>query len=239
MTNFKSFIFTLRFNKQAITSLPLEKQIEKAAEFLRQAGSISPLLANWHLQGKSLKDSLSTDISTNTQALIDNVKHAHDPELPDLIEFSVWNAIQDPLEGGVAFHYSAHNFDSVSAMSFEDAGALLMKCDAPQEMFTRIIGMAVNIWPEIDWVTVVPANYFRKGRAFKDRQTIGWIGFCPESLKKEDFPLAQKLVPVPDRGTIIVSCPEVMSDQSLDHFERVGNIDTKLVALGYLPLFLN
>ena len=126
MTHFKSFIFTFRFNKQAITSLPLETQVEKAAEFLRQAGAINPLLAHWYVQGKSLKDSLSINISTGTQALIEKVKRAHDPELPDLIEFSLWNAIQNPLEGGVAFHYSAHNLDSVSAMSFEDAGALLM-----------------------------------------------------------------------------------------------------------------
>jgi hypothetical protein len=239
MTNFKSFIFTFRFNKQAITSLALETQVEKAADFLRQAGAISPLLANWYLQGKSLKDSLSTNVSNNTQALIDKVKRAHDPDLPDLTEFSVWNAIQDPLEGGVAFHYSAHNLDSVSAMSFEDAGALLMKLAHPEETFTKIINLAVNIWPEIDWVTVVPANYFRKGRVFKDRQTIGWIGFCPQPLKQEDFPQAHKLVPVPDRGTIIVSCPEVMNEQNLDHFGQVGDIDTKLVELGYLPLFMN
>ncbi|CAI8846138.1 MULTISPECIES: Imm52 family immunity protein [unclassified Pseudomonas] len=239
MTNFKSFIFTLRFNKQAITSLPLELQIEKAARFLRELGAISPLLANWYLQGKSLKDSLATNVSTDTQALIDKVKRAHDPELPDLTEFSVWNAIEDPLEGGVAFHYSAHNLDSVSALSFEDAGALLMKFEHPQEMFTEIISLAVNIWPEIDWVTLVPAHYFRKGRVFKDRQTIGWIGFCPKSLNLADFPQAHKLIPVPDRGTLVISCPEVMNEQNLDHVERVGDIDTKLVELGYLPMFLN
>jgi len=239
MTNFKSFLFTFRFNKQAITALPLEVQIEKAADFLRQAGAISPLLANWYLQGKSLKDSLSTNVNTDTQALIDKVKRAYDPEFPDLTEFSVWNAIEDPLEGGVAFHYSAHAMDSVSSMSFEDAGALLMKFENPQEQVTQLISLAVSIWPEIDWVTLVPANYFRKNRVFKDRQSIGWIGFCPASLKEQDFPQAHKLIPVADRGTIVISCPEIMNEQNLEHFERVGDIDTKLVELGYLPFFLN
>ena len=30
-----------------------------------------------------------------------------------------------------------------------------------------------------------------------------------------------------------------MNEQNRDHVERVGDIDTKLVELGYLPMFLN
>jgi len=44
---------------------------------------------------------------------------------------------------------------------------------------------------------------------------------------------------VPGRGTLVVSCAEVMDPSNREHFKTVGAIDTKLVELGYLPLFNN
>nr|WP_139112779.1 Imm52 family immunity protein [Stutzerimonas nitrititolerans] len=48
-----------------------------------------------------------------------------------------------------------------------------------------------------------------------------------------------RLMHADDRGTLVLSCREVMDPSDREHFKRVGTIDTKLVELGYLPLFNN
>jgi hypothetical protein len=96
---------------------------------------------------------------------------------------------------------------------------------------------AVEFWPEIEWGVVVPEDYYLKYRVFTDRLTAGWIGYCPQTLKKSDFSSAEEIIDIPERGSIIVSSSDVMNEKNREHYERVGDIDTKLVELGCLPLF--
>lgn len=233
----RNFVFLLRFDKRYIVSVPRNEQVDRAISFLGKLGSLSPLMRNWYLQSRSIKDALSKNVILAPDFLKKKVEDNYDPRFPDLLEFSVWNGEEDLLKGGVAFHYSAHNMNSVSAMRFEDAGALLASSPNARSVFVEIIKLAVNTWPEIDWVSIAPAAYYQSGKVFKDRQTIGWIGYCPQELTKEMLPEAEDLISIPERGTIVVTCPGVMDEKDKEHYERVGDIDTKLVEPGYLPMF--
>ncbi|MFT0621913.1 Imm52 family immunity protein [Ectopseudomonas guguanensis] len=237
MVEFKSFVFFLRFDKKRIVSVSRYEQVGRSVEFLQKLGGISPVMSNWYLQARSFKDALSKNVVLAPDFLRKKVEDSFDPGFPDLLEYSVWNGEEDLLKGGVAFHYSAHNMNSVSAMRFEDAGALLAASPNARSIFVEIIKLAVNTWPEIDWVSIAPAAYYQSGKVFKDRQTIGWIGYCPQELTKEMLPEAEDLISIPERGTIVVTCPGVMDEKDKEHYERVGDIDTKLVELGYLPMF--
>ncbi|WP_165665947.1 Imm52 family immunity protein [Metapseudomonas otitidis] len=237
MFYYRRFVFILRFNKAKIVSIPRTIQIERSFEFLRALGDISPIMNNWYLKGDSLQDALTKNVTLNPTFLIEKIQDNFDPEYPDELDFAVWNGEEDLLKGGLAFSYSAHNLHSMSAMRFEGAGSLLATLPNAYSVLLKIITLAVNIWPEIDWATITPATYYRSGRVFKDRQTIGWIGYCPHTLTKEMLPEAEALIPIPERGTIVVSCRDVMDEKNKAHYERVGDIDTKLVELGYLPIF--
>lgn len=237
MVEFKSFVFFLRFDKNRIVSVSRCEQVGRSVEFLQKLGGISPVMNNWYLQARSVKDALSKNVVLAPDFLRKKVEDSFDPGFPDLLEYSVWNGEEDLLKGGVAFHYSAHNMNSVSAMRFEDAGALLAALPDARSVFVEVIKLAVNTWPEIDWVSIAPAAYYQSGKVFKDRQTIGWIGYCPQELTKEMLPEAEDLISTPERGTIVVTCPGVMDEKNKEHYERVGDIDTKLVELGYLPMF--
>ncbi|VXC66745.1 conserved hypothetical protein [Pseudomonas sp. 8Z] len=227
----------LRFDKCCIVNASRNEQVDRAISFLGNLGSLSPLIRNWYLQARSVKDALSKNVVLTPDFLRKKVEDSFDPGFPNLLEFSVWNGEEDLLKGGVAFHYSAHNMNSVSAMRFEDAGALLATLPDARSVFVEIIKLAVNTWPEIDWVSIAPTAYYQAGKVFKDRQTIGWIGYCPQKLTKEMLPEAEDLISIPERGTIVVTCPGVMDEKNKEHYERVGDIDTKLVELGYLPMF--
>ncbi|MGK8705704.1 Imm52 family immunity protein [Metapseudomonas otitidis] len=237
MFDYRRFVFVLRFNKAKIVSISRTIQIERSFEFLRALGDISPIMSNWYLKGDSLQDALTKNVILNPTFLIEKIQDNFDPEYPDELDFAVWNGEEDVLKGGLAFSYSAHNLNSISAMRFEGAGSLLATLPDAYPVLLKIITLAVNIWPEIDWATITPATYYRSGKVFKDRQTIGWIGYCPHTLTKEMLPGAEALIPIPERGTIVVSCPDVMDEKNKAHYERVGDIDTKLVELGYLPMF--
>ncbi|WP_239990616.1 MULTISPECIES: Imm52 family immunity protein [unclassified Pseudomonas] len=94
---------------------------------------------------------------------------------------------------------------------------------------------AVDLWPEIYWGVAAPNEYFRKQRVFQDRQTIGWIGYCPHPLSAADFPEVAELRPTQSKGTIVVACPGIMDEKNVQHVQVVGDTDIKLVELGLLP----
>lgn len=84
---------------------------------------------------------------------------------------------------------------------------------------------------------IFPRKYYMKELVFSDRQTIGWIGICPSKLNRGDIPDAKELIDIPGRGTIMVNIEQDMDEGSSEHFRIVGTHDTKLVELGYLPMF--
>lgn len=146
---------------------------------------------------------------------------------------------EDPLKGGLALSYDAHDMESISSMDFEDAGALVSALENPRPVLVEMLRLALSIWTEIDWGVIAPGRYYLDGQTFSDRQTIGWIGFCPHSLNPGDFSDADELIDIPGRGTILVSSAQVMDERNKEHFRIVGELDTKLVELGYLPVFNN
>lgn len=235
---FKSFAFEMRFDKAAISSVPPKEQVERALNYLAALGELHPILANWYLKGDSLEQALEKNALTNRGYLMNeaglNMDHT-----PDAVKFAVWNGIEDPLQGGLTFRYNAHAKRSMSTMSFNDGGALLSALTEPRALLLEMMRRAVVAWPEIDWGVIAPEEYYLDGKVFPDRQTIGWIGFCPYALRPSDYPDATVLLEVPGRGTLVVTCPEVMDPSNREHFRAVGTIDTKLVELGYLPTFNN
>lgn len=234
MTDFKSFYLMLRFDKARIMTVPREVQLARSLEFLKNIGELSPRLKNWYLGGDSLEDGLRFNVMDNPEYLH---KASSRADAATRTKYIIWNGLEDPTQGGVAIIYDAHDRSFVSSIEFEDAGALVMAEANPRQLFVKMFKAAVDIWPEIDWGLVVPEDYYLHRRVFEDRQTIGWIGFCPHALKVSDFPGADELIDVLGRGTIVVSCPQVMDQDNLEHVQRVGNIDIKLMELGYLPMF--
>ncbi|KRW58810.1 hypothetical protein AO726_14935 [Pseudomonas sp. TTU2014-080ASC] len=61
----------------------------------------------------------------------------------------------------------------------------------------------------------------------------------PQELNRSDFPDAKELIDIPGRGTVMVNVEQVMDERNRDHSRIVGTHDTKLVELGYLPMFNN
>lgn len=237
--SFRSFVFKMRFNKRAIAAVPHEEQLERIHRYLGALGQLHPLLGKWYLQGASVQDALSNDALSAPQALSEAAAASFDAEYPTWLSVAVWNGQEDPLQGGLAFSYDAHDMESISSMDFEDAGALVSALENPRPVIVEMLRLALSMWPEIDWGVVAPSRYYLDGQTFSDRQTIGWIGFCPHSLNPSDFPDADELIDIPERGTLLVNCAQVMDERNREHFRIVGTLDTKLVELGYLPLFNN
>ncbi|UQY36812.1 immunity 52 family protein [Pseudomonas fulva] len=236
MKDFKNFYLMLRFEKSRIVTVPREIQLARSLEFFKRIGQLSPLLKNWYRCGDSAEDGLRFNVMENTQFLRNAVEHWEENDRQQT-EYVLWNGQPDITKGGLSITYYAHDKPLMSSIEIEDAGALVMVESDPRRIFIGILNAAVDIWPEIDWGLVVPDDYYLYRRVFQDRQTIGWIGFCPRALKASDFPDADELIDVPGRGTIVVSCPQVMDQDNLEHVQRVGNIDIKLMELGYLPIF--
>ena len=237
--SFRSFVFKMHFDKQAIAAVPHEEQLGRIRRYLGALGSVHPLLGKWYLQGASVKEALSHEVLSEARILSQAAAARFDAEFPTWLSLSVWNGQEDPLQGGLAFSYDAHDMESISSMDFEEAGALVSALENPRPVLVAMLRLAVSIWPEIDWGVIAPGRYYLDEQVFPDRQTIGWIGFCPHSLDPGDFPDADELIDIPERGTLMVSCAQVMDERNREHFRRVGTLDTKLVELGYLPLFNN
>ncbi|WP_165673285.1 Imm52 family immunity protein [Metapseudomonas otitidis] len=238
---FRKFTFHMRFNKNKIESLSLDEHILRTIGFLKAIGSLSPILKNWFLCGNSPEAARHFSVMDNPESLrkeITNWADAQDSPLASATQYSVWNGEEDIFKGGLAFSYFAHAIPQMPAyMEFEEAGALVAALPDSPRVIIDILKTAAEYWPELEWGVAAPTAYYLKLRTFKDRLTAGWICYCPYLLKKDMFPEAEELILIPERGTIVVSCSGVMDEKNKAHYERVGDIDTKLVELGYLPMF--
>lgn len=234
---FRKFSFVLRFDQQRIAAVPHSVQLERINAFLLGLGAIHPLLKDWYRQGGSRGEALSKPVVGDFQQLQDEARANLDAEFPDWLKVSLWNGEDDPLAGGLAFHYSAHDQSTMASMRFENGGAFVAAFADVRRVVLDIMQLALASWPEIDWAVLAPREHYLRGKVFKDRQTIGWIGFCPHVLKAEDFPEADELIDVHQRGTLIVSCPTVMNEQAAGDVQRVGSLDIRLLERGLLPLF--
>lgn len=236
---FRSFVFRMRFDKQAIASVSREDQVSRVHRYLTGLGELHPLLSKWYLKGSSLQEALKREVIENIEYLVNEASKGFDAEYPNCLSLYAWNGQENPLQGGLSFNYDAHDLPSISSIEFEDAGALVSALENPCDLLIEMLKLAVSLWPEIDWAVIAPRKYYMKEQVFPDRQTIGWIGFCPQTLNRSDFPDAKELIDIPGRGTIMVNLDQVMDERNREHSRIVGTHDTKLVELGYLPMFNN
>lgn len=237
---FIAFSFYMRFDKKRIAAVPHAEQVRRSLDFLKRIGTLHPLLSNWFLQGQSLKSALKFNVLEDPSSLREEVERNLDPRDPIFLSFSVWNGEPDILKGGLSLNYRAHNLRSLSYMQFEDIGALALTI--PEEVGSVVLNImrtAVELWPEIDWATAAPQDHYLQEKIFKERQTIGWIGFCPRDLPRELFPDAYGVHHVEQRGTIIINTQEVFDLGNPTHTERVNNADRKLAEMDLLPLYNN
>ncbi|ROL64156.1 hypothetical protein BK634_28750 [Pseudomonas chlororaphis] len=237
MDVFRKCSFVLRFHKPSIVQVPHSVQLHRAECFLAELAEVHPLLGDWFFQAGSKRQALGKRLQDHPGALQEEAARQADEDFPTQLEFSVWNGVDDPLQGGLAFHYSAHDGAAMAGMHFEDAGALVMAVSDVKSLVLQVMQLALERWPEIDWCVFAPSDHYRRGKVFKDRQTIGWIGFCPHLLQAQDFADAEQLIEVAGRGTLIVSTPQLLDERTAEHVQRVANIDSTLMELGLLPLF--
>ncbi len=230
----------MRFDKQRIVAVTPEEHLRRSLEFLKRLGKIHPLLENWFLQGRSSKAALNHDVIKNPEHLAAAIEKASSRLAPANVTYSVWNGEASALKGGMVFRYFAHNQEALSYMEFVDIGSLVAASpDRVRTVTVAMIGAAVELWPEIDWASPAPDDYFLYDKRYKERQTSGWIGFCPHPLRQKDFPEACELRAVAGRGTIIVNCQDIMDDKNASHIAAVEKADTVLVEKGLLPLYNN
>lgn len=237
LKRFVGFEFFLKFDRLRIANISRMEQLQRSRRFFERMGIVSPLLANWYRGGKSIAEGLRFNVMDDSAYLLDEVNDWPDPDDPLRVKYVLWNGEPDILKGGLSIDYDSFTTHSSSAIRIEDIGGLVLADPNIRKTIIEVIKAAVELWPEIRWATAVPQDYYFDRRVFQDRETIGWIGFCPHTLKAPDFPDADELIDVPERGTIVVSCPQVMDQDNLEHAQRVGDIDIKLMKLGYLPMF--
>lgn len=238
---FRSFYFGLRFNKKKIALVSREEQLARSTVYFNQLGKLHPLLKNWYRGGNSPKEGLRFNVVEHPEYLREEADSwCDDSEIISAkrTKYVLWNGQVDPLNGALTMLYDGHGMTiTMPSIEFEDVGFLLLAVPDARSILIGMIHAAVEIWPEIEWGVIAPLNYYLDFRVFKDRQTVGWIGYCPQKLTKEMLLEAEDLISIPDRGTIVVTCPGVMDEKNKEHYERVGNIDTKLVEFGYLPMY--
>ena len=239
--SFKGFFFGMHFNKERIVQVSREEQLARSTELFERIGNLHPLLKNWYRGGSSPKEGLRFNVVENPEYLREEADSwLDDSETVSArrTKYVLWNGQVDPLNGALTMLYDAHDMTvTMPSIEFEDVGFLLLAIPDAREVLIGMMRAAVEVWPEIEWGVIAPLNYYLDFRIFKDRQTVGWIGYCPHKLTKEMLPEAEDLISLPERGTIVVTCPGVMDEKNKEHYERVGDIDTKLVELGYLPMF--
>lgn len=101
MNNFQSFVFQMRFDKQAISKVSHDEQIERIFRYLHALGELRPLLGRWFLQADSLSEALSLNVMNAPHLLEQAVTKNFDADFPAWLSLSVWNGEQNPLKGGL------------------------------------------------------------------------------------------------------------------------------------------
>lgn len=237
---FRKFMFWMRLNRVRMASITRDEQIERSVSFLNAIGALNPILKDWYLCGDSPESARRFNVIENPDYLRNEVMDRasdQDDELSQATQYSLWNGEEDIFKGGLSLSYFAHDMDMMPAyMEFEDAGALVMALPDARNVLLGMMMAAAEYWPEMEWGVIAPEDYYLNHRAFPDRLSAGWIGYCPHPLNDMDFPGADEVINIPARGSIIVSSSGVMNEKDREHHERVADIDTKLMALGYLPM---
>lgn len=238
MDEFKRFNFNLSFDRQKIAQVPEQLQIQRSLGFLREIGRIDPILKRWFLCADSRNKGLEHEVLLDEASFVREVQSWKDDDFAiNDMSFVLWNGISNPLEGGLSLKYHARDRGSLpTGLEFSDAGALVRCLQNPRQGLVELISTALEFWPEIAWGVVAPNAYYRRQRTFADRQTVGWIGYCPQPLLAQDFPLVDELRATPAQGSIIVTCPGVMDEHNAQHLQKTAATDTRLVELGLLPM---
>ncbi|MGE8365121.1 Imm52 family immunity protein [Cupriavidus sp.] len=237
MDTFKRFNFKLSFDKQRISRVPVHVQIDRSLTFLKAMGQIDPILKNWLLCAEGKDDGLTHNVLLDQSSLLREIESwkDSDSDVNDM-SFVLWNGVSNPLKGGLSITYHARSGGSLPAyIEFSEAGTLARCLQDPRQGIVELMNTAADLWPEIYWGVAAPNEYLRKQRVFQDRQTVGWIGYCPHPLSTADFPNVAELRATQSQGTIIVSCPGIMDEKNVQHVKVAGETDIKLVELGLLP----
>lgn len=234
---FVGFELFFRFDTARIATVSRQEHLQRSLHFFERLATVSPLLANWYRGGNSVAEGLRFNVMEDPRHLSEEADQWSDPEDPQRVKYVLWSGEPDILKGGLSISYDAMTTHVSSGIRIEDIGGLVRVLPEPSEAIKAVITAAVEIWPEITWGVAVPQDHYLFRRVFKDRLSIGWIGFCPHNLKASDFPDVEELVEIPQRGTLVVTCPGVMNELDRSHVQRVGTADIKLLELGYLPLF--
>lgn len=239
LNQFVGFELFFRFDAARIAAVSRPEQLQRSLLFFERLAAASPLFANWYRCGRSIADGLRFNVMDDPRHLSEEADQWRDPEDPQRVKYVLWNGEPDILKGGLSLSYDAMTTYVSSGIRIEDIGGLVRVLPEPRETIKAVMRAAVEIWPEITWGVAVPQDHYLFHRAFKEHQSIGWIGFCPHALTASDLPEADELIEVPGRGTLIVSCPAVMDPLNPLDVQRVDHIDSWLMARGYLPPFIS
>lgn len=73
-------------------------------------------------------------------------------------------------------------------------------------------------------------------RLYQHREYFGWMGFVPQVLRSEDVSDAHEVIPVGDKGTVIVSVPGVFDPSDGAQVDKVHRVEMQLAHYNLLPV---
>jgi len=79
------------------------------------------------------------------------------------------------------------------------------------------------------------ASYRADYATFPHRQCLGWMAYVPQSLNREQLPLAAAILPAKG-GTVIVAVSEPFNLASTEHIKRANEIEMDMNDLGLLAV---
>lgn len=78
--------------------------------------------------------------------------------------------------------------------------------------------------------------YSMEHLVFPHRQFFGWMGFVSKQVKPEDVPDAEEVIPVGNRGTVIIAMKDAPDLNNIEHVKRMNLLEMSLVDQGLLPV---
>ena len=78
--------------------------------------------------------------------------------------------------------------------------------------------------------------YMGERQLFPHRRWLGWMGFVPHKVESRHLPEAAELIPVSDKGTVIVAVNECFDLHNPDHIKKAHEVESRMAFLGLLEV---
>ncbi len=78
--------------------------------------------------------------------------------------------------------------------------------------------------------------YMGERQLFPHRRWLGWMGFVPHKVEPRHIPEAAELIPVGDKGTVIVAVNECFDLHNPLHIKKAHEVEARMAHIGLLDV---